>query len=146
MDFQLTEEQRMVRDMVRDFAQQENLVHLERWRPDARETDWRPSDQYAAAVCAYEVLSQGTQPLDFGTAILERNWSAVEQTHLHGPRQPLRVPERSEGRAPTACVAVDEVLARMMASDPSRRYGDIRDAYLALQTALAHDQLKVEET
>lgn len=109
----------------------------ERWRPSVEEMDWRPSDQYAAGVSIYEILSAGQLPLSFGPAIDNWNWAAVESVHRDGKLAPLRIPERPQVAHP----AVEAVLRRMLSRDPSARYPDIRECYLAFRSAVAHDRL-----
>lgn len=105
----------------------------ERWHGgDEAATDWRPSDQYAAGITIYQLLSRGRDPLDFG----ERNVFACLNAHLHGAMQPLRVPE-------TSCASlreIDRVVARMLAKDPARRHPTIARCKRELESAFKlHD-------
>lgn len=109
----------------------------ERWHPGSEPTDWRPSDQYAAAVTSYEILSRGQLPLSFGTSILRWDWPAVEAVHREGLIEPLRIVERPQ----TSLPAVEAVIRRMLSLAPERRYSDMRECYLAFRTAIAHDRL-----
>lgn len=103
----------------------------ERWtgRQDA---DWRPSDQYAAAVTAFELLSAGGAPLDYG-----RTQDSYFQAHWSGPVYPLLIPELM-GRPVSA---VDVVLQRMLAKRPERRYPDLAECKRELSAALAQDDV-----
>lgn len=109
----------------------------ERWRPAAEETDWRPSDQYAAGVSMFEILSRGQFPLSFGSAIAYWNWPAVEAVHRAGDLAPLAIPERPREPHP----AVESVIRRMLSISPAQRYADLRECYLAFRSAVAHDRL-----
>lgn len=109
----------------------------ERWQPAQAQTDWRPSDQYAAGVSMFEILSRGDLPLSFGTTISNWDWPAVEAVHRAGQILPLHIPERPQ----TAHSAVESVIRRMLSLEPASRYPDIRECYLAFRSAIAHDRL-----
>lgn len=109
----------------------------ERWQPAQDQTDWRPSDQYAAGVAMFEIISRGQLPLSFGAAIHDWDWPAVEAVHRAGKLLTLAIPERPQVAHP----AVESVVRRMLSCDPARRYPDIRDCYLAFRSAVAHDRL-----
>jgi len=99
----------------------------ERW-VGVQDADWRPSDQYAAGVTIYELLSLGGMPLEYG-----ETQESFFRAHLGGKVRPLRVPER-RGRE---LVAVDRVLERMMAKRPEMRYPDMAECKRELSAALA---------
>jgi serine/threonine-protein kinase len=101
----------------------------ERW-VGVQDADWRPSDQYAAAVTIYELLSAGRVPLDFG-----ETQETYFRAHLAGKLFLLRVPELGARELPS----VDWVLARMMAKRPEARYGDVAECKRELGAALALD-------
>ncbi|MFO0576895.1 MAG: serine/threonine-protein kinase [Polyangia bacterium] len=109
----------------------------ERWQPVTEATDWRPSDQYAAGVTLFEILSRGQLPLDCSSAISRWDWPAVEAVHRAGKIMPLSIPERPQA----SCSTVESLIRRMMSRDPAQRYPDIRECYLAFRTAVAHDRL-----
>jgi len=98
----------------------------ERWAGD-QDADWRPSDQYAAAVTAFELLSCGAAPLDFSGGTM--------QAHLYGPVARLEIPELRGKRL----FAVNEVLHRMLAKQPEDRYPDLAECKRELDAALAQD-------
>jgi serine/threonine-protein kinase len=104
-------------------------VAPERWtgRQDA---DWRPSDQYAAGVTAFELLSAGGAPLDYGTTP-----ESTFQAHWHGRVYPLGIPELGTRYTP----AVDRVLGRMLAKRPELRYPDLAECKRELSAALSQD-------
>ena len=103
----------------------------ERWtgRQDA---DFRPSDQYAAGVTAFELLSAGGAPLDYG-----RTQESYFQAHWSGPVYPLLIPELGGRYVP----AVDVVLRRMLAKRPEMRYPDLAECKRELAAALAQDDV-----
>src|SRR6185369_9328277 len=59
----------------------------ERW-VGVQDADWRPSDQYAAGVTIFELLSAGRMPLEFG-----ETQESYFRAHLAGKVFPLQVPE-----------------------------------------------------
>jgi serine/threonine-protein kinase len=83
----------------------------ERW-VGVQDADWRPSDQYAAGVTIYELLSGGRAPLDYG-----ETEESCFRAHLAGKVFLLRVPELGV----RALSSVDWVLARMLAKRPEAR-------------------------
>jgi serine/threonine-protein kinase len=99
----------------------------ERW-VGVQDADWRPSDQYAAGVTSYELLSAGRMPLDFGASLHD-----CFHAHLAGRVSPLRVPERPSRALPE----VDAVLARMMGKRAEVRYDDMAECKGELSAALA---------
>jgi serine/threonine protein kinase len=101
----------------------------ERWTGQ-QDADWRPSDQYAAGVTAFELLSAGGAPLDFGTTT-----DSCYRAHMLGEVFSLSIPELM-GR-PAA--GVDRVLAGMLAKRPEGRYPDIAVCKRELTAAMAHD-------
>jgi serine/threonine-protein kinase len=101
----------------------------ERWL-GAYDEDWRPSDQYAAGVTIFELLSAGRAPLDFG-----QTQASYCEAHLGGRVFPLRVPEMGARGLPS----VDAVLARMLAKAPGERYADVAECKRELAAALALD-------
>ncbi|MEZ4295609.1 MAG: serine/threonine-protein kinase [Polyangiaceae bacterium] len=98
----------------------------ERWLQDA-DDDWRPADQYAAGITAYELLSLGTPPLDFS--------QDYHTAHASGPVRPLTIPELRGWRLP----GVSSVLKRMLAKMPSWRYPEVRSCKAELESALLQD-------
>ncbi|MEP7121360.1 MAG: serine/threonine-protein kinase [Byssovorax sp.] len=101
----------------------------ERW-VGVQDADWRPSDQYAAGVTIFELLSAGRVPLDFGTT-----QESYFRAHLGGRLFSLRVPEMAARELPS----VDSALARMMAKRPEARYPNIAECKRELSAALALD-------
>jgi eukaryotic-like serine/threonine-protein kinase len=99
----------------------------ERW-VGVQDGDWRPSDQYAAGVTIYEMLSAGSLPLDYGAT-----HETCFRAHLGGRLRLLRVPELG----PRELSSVDRVLGRMMAKQPGLRYPELSDCKLELSAALA---------
>lgn len=98
----------------------------ERWTGEQYE-DWRPSDQYAAGVTAFELLSCGAPPLDFSGGTM--------QAHLSGTVNPLVIPELPRARL----FSVNAVLRRMLAKRPEDRYPDLAECKRELDAALAQD-------
>jgi eukaryotic-like serine/threonine-protein kinase len=101
----------------------------ERWTGQ-QDADWRPSDQYAAGVTVFELLSAGGAPLDFGTT-----QDSCFQAHWSGRAFPLQIPEL--GGRPVA--AVDRALGRMLAKRPEGRYRELAECKRELFAALAHE-------
>ncbi len=112
----------------------------ERWHDAPAYTDWRPSDQYAAGVTAFQILSQGHFPLDF-RGVTDQSPIAYQQLHLSGKRLPLVIPERVVRGLPERFPRLERVLQKMFASYPEDRYPDILKAKLALLDALAVSRL-----
>jgi eukaryotic-like serine/threonine-protein kinase len=98
----------------------------ERWT-DEEDADWRPSDQYAAGVTLYELLSGGTLPLDFT--------GGYRRGHLRSGIRPLQIPELGGRRLLT----VDQVVARMLAKRADIRFASIADCKRELTAALANE-------
>lgn len=103
----------------------------ERWTGQT-DADWRPSDQYAAGVTAFELLSAGGAPLDFGTTV-----QSCAQAHWYGTVFPLQIPELRGRRLPS----VDWVLGRMLAKRPEDRYPDLAECKRELTAALAQENV-----
>lgn len=101
----------------------------ERW-VGVQDADWRPSDQYAAGVTIYELLSGGRAPLDFGDTR-----ETCFRAHLAARVYPLQVPELGAKPLPS----VDWVLARMLAKRPEARYRELAECKRELSAALALD-------
>jgi eukaryotic-like serine/threonine-protein kinase len=101
----------------------------ERW-VGVQDADWRPSDQYAAGMTMFELLSAGRMPLDFG-----ETQESYFRAHLGGRLYPLRVPELGAREMP----AVDAVLARMMAKRPEMRFPELAECKRELGAAMALD-------
>jgi serine/threonine-protein kinase len=98
----------------------------ERWTGEQAE-DWRRSDQYAAGVTAFELLSCGAPPLDYAVGAM--------QAHLHGEMNRLAIPELPRLKL----FAVSHVLRRMLAKRPEDRYPDLAECKRELDAALAQD-------
>ncbi|MFO0756104.1 MAG: serine/threonine-protein kinase [Byssovorax sp.] len=92
--------------------------------------DWRPSDQYAAGVTIFELLSAGGAPLDFGATR-----ESCYRAHWQGKVLPLWIPELGRASLP----AVDSVLGRMLGKRPEWRYPDLAECKRELTAALAQD-------
>lgn len=106
------------------------------WDPDLTQLDGRLSDQYAAGVTAFQVLSQGYLPLDFH--VLPRDdLRALGRIHQHGIRLPLRIPERTAEGVPQNFPRLEHVLYRMIAANPADRYPNIMRCRIEMQVALA---------
>lgn len=101
----------------------------ERWSGQ-QDADWRPSDQYAAGVTAFELLSAGGAPLDFGTTT-----DSCYRAHMVGEVFPLVIPELMGRPVP----GVDRVLGWMLAKRPELRYPDIAVCKRELTAAMAHE-------
>ncbi len=98
----------------------------ERWAGEG-DADWRPSDQYAAGVTLYELLSCGALPLDFSGGYL--------RGHQRSGVRALQIPELGGARLLT----VDQVVARMLAKRAELRFASVADCKRELTAALAHD-------
>jgi hypothetical protein len=104
----------------------------ERWeRALAPYDDWKLSDQYAAGITLFEILSRGGHPLDLKDASIDKCYNA----HLRGNVRPLIVPELPGARFP----AIDAIIDRMTKKDASARYSNLPVCRLELETALARD-------
>lgn len=108
----------------------------ERWRDSGENSDWRPSDQYAAGVTAFQILSGGYLPMDFQGLSSDHSPYAYHQVHLSGRRLALVIPERTGIKGPERFSRTERVLYRMMSIEPAERYGDLLKAKLALRDAL----------
>jgi serine/threonine-protein kinase len=103
----------------------------ERWTGHQSD-DWRPSDQYAAGMTLYELLSRGGAALLLGTDV-----QSCFRAHQSGEARPLTIPEirwRSFSSA-------DAVLQRMLAKRPEDRYRDIAECKREFTSALAQDDI-----
>lgn len=98
----------------------------ERWR-ETEDTDWRPSDQYAAGATLYEILSGGALPLDFT--------GGYRRGHQRSGIRPLQIPELG----PRRLFTIDQVIARMLAKRSELRFASIGDCKGELIAALAYD-------
>ncbi len=101
----------------------------ERWTGQ-QDADWRPSDQYAAGVTAFELLSAGGAPLDFG-----KTTDSCCRAHMVGAVYALSIPELNGRRV----AEVDRVLGQMLAKGPEGRYPDIAVCKRELTAAMAHE-------
>lgn len=111
----------------------------ERWKgqpqkPERADIEWRPSDQYAAGVTAFHLLSGGGYPLDFTG---ERPM-AVLNAHLMGKLLELTIPELPGAR----CDELNRVFRRMLAKEPERRYPDMARCRADFEVALKHQPLR----
>jgi serine/threonine-protein kinase len=106
-------------------------VAPERW-VNFSDTDWQSSDQYAAGVTIFELLSAGEMALIFGTTL-----ASCCEAHQSGHVYSLRIPELC-GRA---VESVDEVIRRMLAKAPQQRYPDIAACKLELTAALVQEDV-----
>jgi eukaryotic-like serine/threonine-protein kinase len=106
----------------------------ERWTGQ-EDADWRPSDQYAAGVTIYELLSAGRAPLAFGPTPAN-----CFHAHRSGRVFPLQVPELRTRELPS----VDWVLRRMLAKRPEGRYPDLAECKREFAAALAQDDVGSE--
>lgn len=118
--------------MVGDVMGSPPYLAPERW-VGVQDADWRPSDQYAAGVTIYELLSAGQLPLDFG-----ETQESFFRAHLAGKMLALQVPERRGRRAPRA-LRVEAALGMMMAKRPEDRFPDVAGCKRELSAALAMD-------
>lgn len=109
----------------------------ERWNEGKPDTDWRPSDQYAAGITAFQILSGGPLPLDFRDLEGDNSPLAYQRVHQQGNKLPLYIPERVDRGVPERFPRLERILYRMIATQPAERYEDIMRAKLALQAALA---------
>lgn len=98
----------------------------ERWS-EAEDADWRPSDQYAAGVTLYEIVSGGALPLDFT--------GGYRRGHQRSGIRPLQIPELGRRRL----LSIDQVLARMLAKRPELRFASVADCKRELTAALANE-------
>jgi len=85
------------------------------------------TDQYAAGVTLYEILSGGVLPLDFT--------GGYRRGHLRSGVRPLQIPELGGRRLHT----VDQVVARMLGKRPEARFASIADCKRELTAALANE-------
>lgn len=130
---------------LHQLASQTRTYHLmgtlyylapERWQDAPADTDWRPSDQYAAGVTAFQILSNGQFPLNFQGAD-NYNLDSYQKIHAAGAKLPLVIPERSHKSTPERFLRLERVLYRMLEVAPESRYPNIIKAKLALLDALA---------
>lgn len=103
----------------------------ERWTGEVGK-DFRASDQYAAGVVFFELLSKGRAPLPFG-----RDLRSHYEAHTQGQVYPLMIPEIHGKRF----MFIDRVLGRMLAKRPEERYPDIASCKRELESALAIDNV-----
>jgi serine/threonine protein kinase len=115
--------------MLGDIMGSPPYLAPERW-VGVQDADWRPSDQYAAGVTVFELLSAGRVPLDYG-----ETQESYFRAHLAGKLFQLRVPELG----PRGLPSVDWALARMLAKRPEARYPDMAECKRELSAALALD-------
>lgn len=101
----------------------------ERWTGSQGE-DWRPSDQYAAGVVLFELLSLGSAALPFG-----RDIASYYQAHMSSQPYALAIPEHRMRSFPS----VDYVIRTMLAKRPEGRYPDMAQCKRELTAALAQD-------
>lgn len=101
----------------------------ERWTGEEGE-DWRPSDQYAAGIMLFELLSLGGAALPFG-----KDLASFYHAHASGEVRALAIPELPMRGFPS----VDRVVRRMLAKHPGARYPDIAACKRELSAALAQD-------
>ncbi len=104
----------------------------ERWYAGKPGEDYRPSDQYAAGIMMYELLSGGRAPLPFGP-----DRRSYFEAHQYGRVYGLMIPEFIRRTFPT----VDRVIGRMLAKRPGDRYGTIADCKGELTAALSQDDV-----
>lgn len=104
----------------------------ERWFAGKPGEDYRPSDQYAAGVMVYELLSCGHAPLPFGN-----DRKSYFDAHQSGAVFGLLIPELRRKTFPT----VDMVIGRMLAKRPMDRYGTIAECKGELTAALSQDDV-----
>lgn len=103
----------------------------ERWTGQ-EDADWRPSDQYAAGVTMFELLSSGGAPLEYGKTL-----ESCFHAHWSGRVFRLHVPELGGRELPS----VDSVLGRMLAKRPEERYPNLAECKRELTAAMAMDDL-----
>jgi serine/threonine-protein kinase len=108
----------------------------ERWTGHEGE-DWRPSDQYAAGVTLYELLSKGAAVLPFGNDL-----RTCFQAHQSARPSAVAIPELRRRTFPS----VDAVVRRMLAKRPEERYADIAECKRELTAALAQDDVWSENS
>jgi serine/threonine-protein kinase len=101
----------------------------ERWTGQ-QDADWRPSDQYAAGVTAFELLSAGGAPFDFGATT-----ESCYRAHMAGAMFPLMVPELVGRRV----AEVERVIGQMISKQVEGRYPDIAVCKRELTAAMAHE-------
>lgn len=98
----------------------------ERWQSEA-DDDWRPADQYAAAITLFELLSHGQLPLDFAGGHL--------RGHERSAVRPLLIPELHGRGVPM----VDDAIRQMLAKRPQWRHPDVASCKRELEAALLND-------
>jgi len=103
----------------------------ERWT-GRQDDDWRPSDQYAAGVTIYELLSKGRAALPIGTDL-----KTCFQAHQSARAYALAIPELRRRTFPS----VDAVIGRMLAKRPEERYPDIAECKREFASALVQDDV-----
>lgn len=104
----------------------------ERWYAGRPGEDYRPSDQYAAGVMIFELLSCGRAPLAFG-----EDRRSYFEAHQHGQVYALVIPELRRRTFPS----VDRVIRRMLAKRSLDRYGTIGECKGELAAALSQDDV-----
>ncbi len=102
----------------------------ERWDPISSDADWRPSDQYAAGITAFEILAEGERPFDFSSA--PKNRAGYRDVHERGQIRALVIRDKADRAFPN----VAKVLCKMMEVSPALRYGTIGDCIEQLKLQL----------
>ena len=98
----------------------------------AIDTSCGPSDQYAAGVTSYELLSKGGAALPFGSDI-----RSCFQAHQSARVSALAIPEVRRRSFPST----DAVIRRMLEKRPEDRYSDIAACKRELTAALVQDDV-----
>ncbi|NUQ75775.1 MAG: serine/threonine protein kinase [Polyangiaceae bacterium] len=106
----------------------------ERWT-GRQDDDWRPSDQYAAGMMIFELLSKGKTALPVGNDL-----KTCFQAHQSARAYALVIPEIRRRSFPS----VDAVIGRMLAKRPEERYSDIAECKRELTAALIQDDVSSE--
>lgn len=103
--------------------------------------NWFLSDEYATGICCYQILCKGKLPPRLESCLQNGDDSqahqAMKNAHLAGVFWPVRVPEFPS----KSLEQVDRVLQKMLATNPTSRYGNMTECALEMITAFIHHGL-----
>jgi len=104
-------------------------------------TDWFLSDEYAAGICCYQILSGGRLPPRLEacnqSGEVSQVHAAMRVAHLGGVFWPVQIPEMPK----RALDQINLVLQRMLSTNPSTRYGNMTECALEMVTAFLYHGL-----
>lgn len=112
--------------------------------PSLSAPDWFLSDEYAAGVCVYQILSRGLLPPRLQSCLKSEEGlpmqRAMRDAHRGGVFWPVRVPEHPSRPLPQ----VDRVLQKMLSINPIHRYGNLTECALAMVSAFINHELMTQ--